>query len=227
MKRLYTLLLLMFFSLINAQTITFNGCHPMFEPQNFIFNPDGTDVTGRNIYTTTPINEDQPCSGLGTCEFKIRWSTVNSRWEFIADSGNGDFVNPFLIYSNTAASTPNPPSINLGTWVENTAVTTGDCGGNLTPGNSIIIGAVQDNVLSVNEFSVNKGIVLYPNPTNSFITIKSNSPINEITIWSIHGQKVLESKNIDVMDVSQLQAGMYITRIKTDAGLQVSNFIKK
>lgn len=226
MKRLYTLLLLMFFALINAQTITFNGCHELFANQNFIFNPDGTDVTGRNMYSTTPITGDQDCP-MGACEFKILWSTVNSRWEFIADSGDGDFVNPYLIFFNTSASTPNPPSSILGTWVENNAVTTGECGGDLTPGNSTITGAVQNTVLSVNDFAINLGIVLYPNPSNNFITVKSNSRVNEIAIWSIQGQKVLEFENLDVINVSELQAGMYIARIKTDAGLQVSNFIKK
>jgi len=226
MKRLYTLLLLMFFSLINAQTITFNGCHELFANQNYIFNPAGTDVTGRNIYATTPISGDQDCPA-GTCEFKILWSTVNSRWEFIADNGDGDFLNPIIIYSNTSASTPNPPSTSLGTWVENIAETAGDCNGNLTSGNSSMTGAVQDNVLSDNDFSMTKGIVVYPNPSNSLINIRSNSPINEVAIWSIHGQKVLEFKNLNAVDISELQAGMYIARIKTDAGLQVSNFIKK
>ena len=215
----------MFFALINAQTITFNGCHESFGNQNYIFNPDGTDVTGRNIYTTTPIT-GQPCP-IGSCEFKILWSTTNSRWEFIADGGDGDFVDQSLIYYNTSASTPNPPSTTLGTWVENIAHTAGECGGNLTPGNSTITGAVQNTVLSLNDFAINLGIVLYPNPSNDFITVKSNSQVNEIAVWSIQGQKVLEFENLDVINVSQLQAGMYIARIKTDAGLQVSNFIKK
>lgn len=226
MKKLLTLLLLMFFSLISAQTITFSGCPNLFASQNYIFNPAGTDGTGRNIYATTPITGDQPCPA-GACEFKILWSTANSRWEFIADRGDGDFVNPFLIYSNTSASIPNPPSLTLGTWVENNADTAGDCGGNLTSGNSTITGAVQNNVLSVDDFAINKGIVIYPNPTDNFITVKSNGNINEIAIWSVQGQKVMEFKNMDVVNVSELQTGMYIARIKTDAGVQVSNFIKK
>ncbi|MGH2664488.1 T9SS type A sorting domain-containing protein [Flavobacterium sp.] len=226
MKKLFTLLLLMFFSLISGQTITFNGCPDLFASQNYIFNLTGADATGRNIYATTPITGDQPCPA-GACEFKILWSTANSRWEFIADRGDGDFVNPFLVYSNTSASTPNPPSINLGTWVENNVDTDGDCGGNLTSGNSTITGAVQDNLLSTADFEINKGIVLYPNPASSFITIKSNSLVNEIAIWSIQGRKVMELKSTDVVNISGLQAGMYIARVTTEAGLQVSNFIKR
>jgi len=216
----------MMFSLVNAQTITFNGCPALFDNQNFVFNPTGTDVTGRNIYTTTPV-DGQACSGLGTCEFKILWNNTNSRWEFVADRGDGDFVNPNLVYSNTSASTPNPPSLNLGTWIENIGVTTGLCGGNLTPGNTTLTGAVQDNVLGAADFAINKGIVLYPNPASNLLNIKSSSIIKEITIWSVQGQKVLGFENATSVDVSGLQSGIYITRVQTENGLQISNFIKR
>lgn len=216
----------MIFSLTNAQTITFNGCPALFDNQNFVFNPTGTDVTGRNIYTTTPV-DGQACSGLGTCEFKILWNNTNIRWEFLADNGDGDFLNPKLVYSNTSASTPNPPSLNLGIWIENIGVTTGLCGGNLTSGNTTLTGAVQDNILGVNDFAINKGIVLYPNPTSNLLNIKSSSIIKEISIWSVQGQKVLGFENVTSIDVSGLQSGMYITRVQTENGLQISNFIKR
>lgn len=225
MKTVYTSLLLMLFSLVNAQTITFNGCHPLFDNQDFVFTQDGTDATGRHTYTTTPV-DGQSCSGLGTCEFKMLWNAANSRWEFTADTGNGDFIAPYVIYTNASASTPNPPSISLGVWAENNTDTTGSCSGPLTSGNATLSGDVQ-NVLSVSDFSINKGIVLYPNPTTRELNIKSNSLVKEITVWSIQGQKVLAFANVSLIDVSGLQSGMYVTRIQTQDGLQVANFIKK
>lgn len=116
MKKLLFFVLLS--SVMNAQTITFKGCIPLFDDQNFVFNKTGTDASGRNIYMTTPLDPGQDCSGLGTCEFKFQWNSSTSKWEFLADSGNGDFVNPFLIYSNTSSSAPNPPDLSLGTWVK-------------------------------------------------------------------------------------------------------------
>ncbi|MEO8515471.1 MAG: T9SS type A sorting domain-containing protein [Flavobacterium sp.] len=226
MKRIYILCLLMMFSLVSAQTITFNGCPALFDNQNFIFNLTGTDATGRNIYVTTPV-DGQACSGLGTCEFKITWNNTNLRWEFLADNGDGDFVNPKLIYSNASASTPNPPSLILGVWSENIGMTAGLCGGALTSTNTILTGSVQDAVLGVNDFAINKGIVLYPNPTSNLLNIKSSSIIKEITIWSVQGQKVLGFENVTSIDVSGLQSGMYITRVQTENGLQISNFIKR
>jgi len=131
MKNINVFLFLLFAQLSFAQ-ITFNGCHVLFEDQDYIFEIVGTDMTGRNIYETIPIDGEQDCPGLGICEFRISWSTVNSRWEFIADDGNGDFSNPYLLYYNTTATTPNPPGLTEGTWVS----TQMECD-DLTPSNAV------------------------------------------------------------------------------------------
>lgn len=212
---------------VKAQTITFNGCHPMFDNQNFVFNLETTDASGRNVYSTSPVDENQTCGGLGTCEFKILWSSANSRWEFIADSGNGDFVNPFLIFYNTSASTPNPPDLTLGTWIENIAVTNSDCGGNLTGSNAVLTGFVQSTVLGIADFSVNKGVVVYPNPAMEMITVESNSLIHDFSVINLQGQIVLNVVNGNVANVSGLQNGIYFLRINTKDGVQVLNFVKK
>jgi hypothetical protein len=48
MKKIY-ILLTMVFSLCStsAQIITFNGCHGLFNDQNFIFNNTATDGNGK------------------------------------------------------------------------------------------------------------------------------------------------------------------------------------
>ena len=149
MKRVLFFVLLS--SMMSAQTITFKGCLPLFDDQNFVFFKETlADATGRNVYVTTPV-DGQDCSGLGSCEFKLQWNNTSEKWEFLADSGDGDFVNPNVIYSNSSASSPNPPDVSLGTWVENTSITNGRCGGNLTVANSTLIGAVQSSVLSTSD----------------------------------------------------------------------------
>lgn len=217
----------MMYLLINAQTITFNACHALFDNQDFIFNQTGIDGTGRNRYTTTPV-DGQACSGLGTCEFKIQWSETNSRWELLADEGSGSFATPYLIYSNTSASTPNPPSLLLGSWTENNTDTTGLCGGALTSANSTLTGDVQDTVLSNSNFLINKAIAIYPNPTSDLLNIRSNSQIKNIEIWNTQGRKILDFGKVNLIDVSSLQTGIYFTRLQTESdGLQISKFVKK
>lgn len=227
MKKIVLFLSVIVSFAVKAQTITFNGCHSLFENQDYVFNMESTDASGRNVYSTTPVDGGQSCGGLGTCEFKILWSAANSRWEFIADSGNGDFVSPHLIYYNTSAATPNPPDLTLGTWVENTAVTSSHCGGNLTTGNASLSGSVQSTVLGIADFSVKSGVVLYPNPSSDIINIVSVSTIKNFSILNLQGQIVMRIENSNVANISALQDGVYLLRLNTTEGAQVLRFLKK
>ena len=132
----------MLFSLIMStyamSQITFNACHPLLEDQDYIFNNIDTDATGRNIFETNPIDGNQPCGGIGSCEFQIAWNNVNNRWEIYADDGNGTFSNRFVLYFSNENTLPNPPGP-LDTWVEETSVTQSLCGTIL-----LLEGDVQD-----------------------------------------------------------------------------------
>ncbi len=118
--------------------ITLNACHPLLEDQDYIFNNIDTDATGRNIFETNPIDGNQPCGGIGSCEFQIAWNNVNNRWEIYADDGNGTFSNRFVLYFSNENTLPNPPGP-LDTWVEETSVTQSLCGTIL-----LLEGDVQD-----------------------------------------------------------------------------------
>ncbi len=218
MKKNYTLFVCILLSFVGYSQITFNGCHPLFENQNFTFIQVGTDATGRHIYETTPIVGDQNCGGLGVCEFRLSWSNASNQWEFIADSGNGDFSNPFVIFTNTEASTPNPPSLILGTWMENIALTSSACGGNLSTSNAVLTGDVQDTTLSTDSnFEVLSNIKLVPNPANTYVSISNpnNQPI-DIELYSISGKLILKQNNVNnPINISTLYSGVYVIQIKT------------
>ncbi|WP_340075264.1 T9SS type A sorting domain-containing protein [Leptobacterium sp. I13] len=212
----FSVLLLLIMPFTIAQTITFNGCNALFENQNYLFNMVTTDATGRNVYETTPISGDQGCGGLGVCEFRIAWNDLNSQWEFLADSGSGDFSSPFLIYANTAASTPNPPSLNLGIWSENTAVTAGGCGGDLTNANSTLTGEVQDTTLGISEILASYGVQIYPNPVSDilYISDKENA-ISEVQLYGSEGKKIehIEISGKKDINLEGLSPGMYFIKI--------------
>ena len=224
MKKLLFFVLLS--SMMNAQTITFKGCLPLFDDQNFIFNKTGTDASGRNIYVTTPIDPAQDCSGLGTCEFMFQWNSTTNKWEFLADTGNGDFVNPYLIYSNSSASAPNPPDLTLGTWEENTAVTNSECGGNLTAVNATLTGEVQSTVLSTADLD-QLDFKAYPNPVKDNLIFSGNLKIKSIELISYAGQKLAELKLINgKVNLSHLKKGFYILKLNTDKGEKTIKIIK-
>ena len=223
MKKLLFFVLLS--SMMNAQTITFKGCIPLFDDQNFVFNKTGTDTSGRNIYITTPV-DGQDCSGLGTCEFKFQWNSSTSKWEFLADRGDGDFVNPFLIYSNTSSSAPNPPDLSLGTWVENIAETSGICGGNLSSSNATLTGAVQSSVLSTSDLD-KLDFKAYPNPVKDYLVFSGNLKIKSVELISYSGQKLSELTLINgKVNLSNLKKGFYILKLDTDKGEKTIKIIK-
>lgn len=218
MKTLYLLCLALGGSAFAQQTITFNGCHNLFNNQNFVFNKTGVDAYNKNIYMTTPITGDQPCGGLGACEFKIQWNNSLTRWEFLADEGNGTFASPYLIYYNSTGNNnfvPNPPAITFGTWVENTAVTTGGCGGNLTPANSTMTGDVHSSSLAVSDVKGDSKIQIFPNPVADIIRISGIDNGQSVQIYNMAGQLVKSEAFDQKINVSQLTSGVYLLKINT------------
>ncbi len=229
MKALY-LFCLVFGSSAFAQTITFNGCHQIFDDQNFVFTKTGVGPNNKNIYITTPI-DGQPCSGLGSCEFKIQWNSALTRWEFLADEGNGTFTSPNVVYYNSTGNNAamNPPAITIGTWIENTAFTSagGGCGGNLTTSNATMTGDVHSTFLATTETTKNK-IQIFPNPVAEFISISGIDNAKSVQIYNITGQLVKEDSFDKKLNVSTLTAGTYVLRVITkDYQLHEFKFVKK
>lgn len=225
MKNIIAILLVSSF-LVKAQTITFKGCTNLFDNQEFVFNKTGTDATGRNIFVTTPIIPPQDCSGLGTCEFKIQWSSAGNRWEFLADEGDGTFSSPLVIFSNSANSSPNPPDLTLGVWNENSFVTGDLCGGPLTTSNATLTGAVQSSVLNVENFNA-LDLNVYPNPVKDLLYFQGKIRVERVEIYSLKGQKVkdmvITSNSVNLRELSR---GVYLLKLYTETGQKTFKIIK-
>lgn len=78
-----------------------------------------------------------------------------------------------------------------------------------------------------NEFS--SEIAMYPNPaTDSFSVVASNKAIENISVYNTTGQLVLENTtNIENVDISQLNRGMYLVKITTDNGTYFKRLLKR
>ena len=227
MKILY-LLCLAIGSTAFAQTITFKGCINLFDDQSFVFNKTGVDANNKSIYITTPL-DGQPCGGLGSCEFKIQWNNTLTRWEFLADEGYGTFTNPNLVFYNSTGNNavPMPPGNTVGAWVENTAYTTGLCGGNLTAANSTMTGDVQAITLGTSDVTKKK-IQIYPNPVSDFIRISGMDNGRTVQIYNTDGRLVATEMFDAKLDVSQLIPGTYVLKITTkDLQHYEFKFLKK
>ena len=69
-----------------------------------------------------------------------------------------------------------------------------------------------------------KGFILYPNPSNNFIVVKSEE-IGDVEIYNLLGEKLLESRKYTLLkeiDISVLPKGLYIIKL----GEISSKFVK-
>ena len=85
--------------------------------------------------------------------------------------------------------------------------------------------------LSTNDFAVELGLNIYPNPTQNVWNVKTNNlNIDSIQLLDIQGRQVLDLKPNTTeasIDASSLPAGLYFARINTTAGTESIKLIKQ
>jgi hypothetical protein len=90
-----------------------------------------------------------------------------------------------------------------------------------TLGDGINFDTNDSTDMSLYNATVDRYSNVYPNPAKDIVTIQSSFKVREIEIHNALGQVVLRkqgSQNIETIDVSNLQSGTYIVRIKTQRG---------
>ena len=101
-------------------------------------------------------------------------------------------------------------------------IATYDCG--------VIKYTLDIDALSMPEIIDNNDFSFYPNPTNDSVNFKiSNSTLfNTVTIFDINGKRVFETEFVNQINLSSLQAGIYLMRLKDNEGdFYVKKVIKK
>jgi len=83
-------------------------------------------------------------------------------------------------------------------------------------------------ILSVEEHQT-ENFKIYPNPTQGLIYLNSKTEtIGSVTIFDILGKKVLQlDADVQSLDISNFQSGMYFLRITTDTGAIGQKIIKE
>ena len=92
--------------------------------------------------------------------------------------------------------------------------------------------SVQSKVISVNNTTAEQtvSVVVYPNPTTSFVTISSDQKVMVTGVLASNSSQVLNttSQNGNVIDVQNLQAGMYyILYTSADGQTHSAPFVKR
>jgi hypothetical protein len=96
-----------------------------------------------------------------------------------------------------------------------------DNGGNDEGGNNNDDNNEGGGESGLTDIDVSHLVSIYPNPADDVLKIQSSFKVKEIEIHNALGQVVLRKEggqNIETIDVSNLQSGTYIVRIKTQRG---------
>lgn len=72
-----------------------------------------------------------------------------------------------------------------------------------------------------------QGISVYPNPTNGLVNISSTYKTAEILVIDLSGRVVLQSYNVNVVDISSLSEGLYFLNINSENGMYSAKIEKK
>ena len=114
----------------------------------------------------------------------------------------------------------------LGAWVENNEVTTGDCGGDLTSNNATLTGDVQDETLRIEQALLENKINIYPNPASKTIHIITNEKIDELKVYNVNGNLVLNKfGHREQIDVSHLYSGIYFLKMKSASSYSLKKVV--
>jgi len=87
----------------------------------------------------------------------------------------------------------------------------------------------KNTFLSNSNFEDSK-VKMYPNPAANVLNINANSVVENVSIYTLLGQEVLSKEvnsNEVALDVSSLQAGVYIVKTSVDGKISSSRFIKE
>lgn len=86
----------------------------------------------------------------------------------------------------------------------------------------------DNTTLGIDDFNQDQ-IVLYPNPSSSKIFIKSQEdPVTKVELYSLLGENVITvNNNVESIDISDLDTGIYLLKIYTERGTTIKKIIKK
>ena len=84
------------------------------------------------------------------------------------------------------------------------------------------------NLLSVSENSMlESSISIYPNPSKSKVFVNSEKDITKIELYSISGQKLIENKKSNTINMNDLSIGIYLIKIYSTEGSITKRIIKE
>ena len=99
--------------------------------------------------------------------------------------------------------------------------------GNITiEDGGIFLAKLSNETAGVDSFD-KSAVKLYPNPVNDILTVDGVEDILTVVVYNTIGQQVLNAGDNNVVDMSSLQAGLYLVEVTSDKGKSSQKVIKK
>jgi hypothetical protein len=208
------------------QSNTFNSTD--YASQSYTFNYVVSDGCAVDQATSTVIVYAAPSAGedgsITVC--------LNEPFDLLMGlGGNVDLGGTWYNPSNQAMGSNLDTSSNLGGQYNYDYVVTSTVCANDTSNVIVIVDGSCDYTASINELSAQWEI--YPNPTSTIISVANHSGLKvlDLEVLDINGKVILTSKSVhqvqNDIDVTQLQPGMYIVRMKFEDQTVSKRFIKQ
>lgn len=89
---------------------------------------------------------------------------------------------------------------------------------------------ILESSMNTQEIQIENTLIAYPNPIIDKVNFNSKSIIEKVAIYDLSGKLISElnsNSNKVEMNLSQLNAGVYIAKIQTQKGIQTIKLIKK
>lgn len=101
-------------------------------------------------------------------------------------------------------------------------------GRDMTPGDPIELNFDISGcqILTVDEYSINNFVSIYPNPSSDIISLKSALTIDKIEIFNLFGKKIKSEKYNEFIDIQNLSSGLYLLKVYSNNKFGVKKFIK-
>ncbi len=90
--------------------------------------------------------------------------------------------------------------------------------------------SAHSSTLSIIDLDVNSNFTYYPNPVKSTLNLKSQSNIQNVSIYNMLGQEVLRTSPntlISEVDMASLQTGAYFVKVSTEDGTESIRVLKQ
>ncbi|MDC8001641.1 T9SS type A sorting domain-containing protein [Aequorivita todarodis] len=85
----------------------------------------------------------------------------------------------------------------------------------------------KNNTLSISENEI-ANYKMYPNPTSGVLHIESTLPISQLSVFNLLGQSIATKQNINQIDLSKAEAGVYLLKIEDANGnLKTHKIVKE